>query len=429
MNEHPLHTPLKTIAQTSGTTIPPSNKNDTHLTGKQQTKVLPRCVRWRLCLGLLTKPTHDNTKSIEEILKSIEDLNALKLRCQRSRYDDIETAHYWSSTPTSIADDTTPVGGVDDKNGVQSASSKGLFGFGANKPKSRSSSDSPRSSWNDGDEVACKGSRWSEFYNTREVLNVIEKDLDRLPSDHYTIFHQWRTRIVEKSHRDGGELKRWQQESDEVVDGKDKNCHLKQEKGAESTFQKAETRVKSRAIRNKSWSLGQVQKSTDSVLAMVEDDKRKKEEYAMAAAIQASIKERACRMSQILFVYARCHPEIGYRQGMHEVLSNVLLAFEMDMLEYVNFTERRRGAVGSFFSKGMDTDGCRAGVDLSGNIVVVRLLDPEYILHDAFTLFECIMTSLAHAYDAIPAGDKTAEVMLEEARTKRGEHFPSYCDV
>jgi hypothetical protein len=77
----------------------------------------------------------------------------------------------------------------------------------------------------------------------------------------------------------------------------------------------------------------------------------------------------------------------------------------------------------------MDTDGCRAGVDSSGNIVVVRLLDPEYILHDAFSLFECIMTSLAHAYDAIPAGDITAEVMLEEARTKRGEHFPSYCDV
>jgi hypothetical protein len=455
--EHPLLTdPLTTIAQTSGTTIPPAKNKVIQVTGKQQTKVLPRCVRWRLSLGLLAKPTHDCTKSIEEILKSIEDLNALKLRCQRSRYEDIETTHYWRSTPTSIADDTT-MGGLDDKNGlknsgshleglhhvapgddplsalVQSSSGKGLFGgngiFGAKKPKSRSPSDSLRSSRNDGGEVACKGSRWSEFYNTREVLDVIEKDLDRLPSDHYTIFHQWRTRIEGKSYLDGGNLKRWRQESDEVVSGKDNNCHLKQDKAAESPFQKTETRVKSRANRNKSWNLGQMQKSSDIILAMVEDDKRKQEEDEKAAAIQASIKERAWRMSQILFVFARCHPEVGYRQGMHEVLSNVLLAFEMDMLEYVTFTERRRGRIGSCSSKGMDTDGCRAGVDSSGNIVVVRLLDPEYVLHDAFNLFECIMTSLAHAYDAIPAGDETAEFMLEEARTKRGEHFGTVmCD-
>lgn len=434
-NEHPLHAdPLNINTQTSSTTPPPTQTNDTQRSGKEQTKVLPRSVRWRLSLGVLTKLTDDDTKTTEELLKSIENLNALKLRCQRSRYEDIETTHYWKSTPTCIADDTTPVGGVDDKNGAKNAGShleglhhvapgddplsalvqsaankKGLFGgngiFGANKPRSRTTSDGSRSSWNDSGDVACKGSRWSEFYNTREVLDVIEKDLDRLPSDHYTIFHQWKTRIE-------GERK-------------DKSFHSKQDNGAEFHFQKDERRNKYRA---RSWTLGQMQKgeSTGNLLAMLEDDKRKQDENANAAAIQASIKERAGRMSQILFVYAKCHPEIKYRQGMHEVLSYVLLAFEMDMLEYVNSAERKSGGVDSFSSKGKDTDGGKAGVDSSGKIVVVRLLDPEYILHDAFSLFECIMTSLAHAYDAVPAGDETAQVMLEEARVKRGEHFASY---
>jgi hypothetical protein len=138
-------------------------------------------------------------------------------------------------------------------------------------------------------------------------------------------------------------------------------------------------------------------------------------------------------MSQVLFVYARCHPEIGYRQGMHEVLSYVLLALEMDLLEYANFAEMNgdRGAsINGVSSNGRDVNGCRAGVDSSGNIVVVRLLDPEYILHDAFNLFECIMTTLAHAYDVIPAGDETAEAMLEDARVKRGEYLAiDACDV
>jgi len=35
-------------------------------------------------------------------------------------------------------------------------------------------------------------------------------------------------------------------------------------------------------------------------------------------------------LADILFCYAKEHPEVGYRQGMHEVLAHVLLALELD---------------------------------------------------------------------------------------------------
>jgi len=123
---------------------------------------------------------------------------------------------------------------------------------------------------------------------------------------------------------------------------------------------------------------------------------------------------------QILFVYAREHPELGYRQGMHEVLSYVLLALEMDLLEQSIISERKKWRSSSLrnsfllLSKDEEPDGGRAGVDSSGNRVVVRLLDPNYMLHDAFCLFETIMTALCPAYDALPAG-------AEEAKTEQGE--------
>ncbi len=65
--------------------------------------------------------------------------------------------------------------------------------------------------------------------------------------------------------------------------------------------------------------------------------------------------------------------------------------------------------------------GGTAGVDSSGNVVVVLLLDPDYMLHDAFSLFECIMTALAPSYDAIPSGDEVTKTMLKITKAERGE--------
>lgn len=70
---------------------------------------------------------------------------------------------------------------------------------------------------------ACKGSRWAEYYSTREVLDVIEKDLDRLPNDHYLIYHEYRMKkfdTVVNDEADGEEDSRFADNERGVDDGK-----------------------------------------------------------------------------------------------------------------------------------------------------------------------------------------------------------------
>ncbi|KAL7541659.1 hypothetical protein ACHAXR_011116 [Thalassiosira sp. AJA248-18] len=452
-------------------------------TARQQIKQLPRTLRWRLSLGLLTLPTTDSNEK-EKLLKSIESLNALKLRFQRSRYDELEKKHYWKSTPTAIADETANDGGGNNTNAVDNNNSGGahnleglhhvapgddplsaallqdknpkngtkknkgedrknnLFGgkgkngiFGRRDRGKHPLSDSLHSvgSSSDGDEQACGGSRWADFYSTREVLDVIEKDLVRLPSDHYRIYHEWRIKNKEwKDHREKEE--QWKRQQDEREAGRD--SPMLEESDQDEMSGKSENAVKHPKHQSwtlgQSWKLGSLRKGVQSsenltdLLQIEEEDKKEltRQENAEAEK-QTSIKERAGRISQILFVYASSNPAIGYRQGMHEVLSNILLALEMDLLEQAIVTERKRWRRNSLCfgisGQGADSDGGMAGVDSSGNIVVVRLLDPDYILHDAFNLFECIMTSLAPAYDAMPVGDEMAAALLEEAKTERDE--------
>lgn len=143
----------------------------------------------------------------------------------------------------------------------------------------------------------------------------------------------------------------------------------------------------------------QAHSTTDDVVVVMSDKQ-----------VQTTIHERAGRMSQILFVYAREHPEIGYRQGMHEVLDYVMLAFEGDIL----------------LSEEEKTMTLKKGTP---NVVMEHcLVDSNFILHDAFTLFECIMASLATAYDANPhaveeSGDFYSQKFLEQGESSPLENL------
>jgi len=75
--------------------------------------------------------------------------------------------------------------------------------------------------------------------------------------------------------------------------------------------------------------------------------------------------DRVQLLSQILFVYAKEYPVIGYRQGMHEILSFILLALEIDFESNTN---------GIFWER-------------------------HQIGHDAFAIFELVMYYLSPAYD------------------------------
>src|ERR1700710_343134 len=80
----------------------------------------------------------------------------------------------------------------------------------------------------------------------------------------------------------------------------------------------------------------------------------------------------------ILFIYCKLNPDVGYRQGMHELLAPVLWAVERDAVE-----------IGDP-AKGLAQNGSQA--------VLQTALDSRYIEHDTFTLFGLIMQTAKSFY-------------------------------
>ena len=407
----------------------------------KQLRQFPRSVRWRLSLGLLTDPSGGEDsfgkEDISEIaaasnptsqLKSIEEANALKLRFQRSRYEELERKHYWSHTPIGIAAKTDSNSGHHDAAKPETATTtqhvaKGddplsalldsahqeerspIFGF-KRKPKrgslmnnnsvhSSSTKDAHPSDENTSNEKESDRSKWAEFYSTREMLDVIEKDLNRLPTDHYTVYHSWRKRCS-TAQQSGGN----QKDNEKRIENKD--VHGGSSNLSENTCDIMQSQLK----HNNNPSLRRM--FNKKLPEVEEEDEATKAKTAEKIEIETSIKERAEQLSQILFVYGQEHKNIGYRQGMHEILSYILLALETDLMEHTISKERNNWKMGLLSqlsapdnSESNRNTGCMAGVDSSGNIVVVHLLDAQYILHDAFTLFEFIMDALASSYDVV----------------------------
>ncbi|KAL1600780.1 hypothetical protein SLS60_007168 [Paraconiothyrium brasiliense] len=78
-------------------------------------------------------------------------------------------------------------------------------------------------------------------------------------------------------------------------------------------------------------------------------------------------------MLDVLFVWCKMHPNVGYRQGMHEILAPLLWVIERDSV---------------------DTAGPNEEVDQG----MVDMLDSNYMEHDTFTLFSLIMQTAMSFY-------------------------------
>lgn len=86
-------------------------------------------------------------------------------------------------------------------------------------------------------------------------------------------------------------------------------------------------------------------------------------------------------MTTILFVYAKQHPEVAYKQGMHEICAVPLYLAHRERIE-------RQSA---------DTYSVEEGK--TSHIALVKTLyDPKYIEHDTFILFSKILDHLAPFY-------------------------------
>uniref|UniRef100_A0A1I7RUT5 Rab-GAP TBC domain-containing protein n=1 Tax=Bursaphelenchus xylophilus TaxID=6326 RepID=A0A1I7RUT5_BURXY len=87
-------------------------------------------------------------------------------------------------------------------------------------------------------------------------------------------------------------------------------------------------------------------------------------------------------MSDILFVYSKQNSHISYRQGMHEILAPILFVIYFDHRSFEHLNEQN--ALGGFTDFELDTLSC--------------VNDPDYLEHDAYTLFQQVMFLLEGFY-------------------------------
>ncbi|KAI8099001.1 rab-GTPase-TBC domain-containing protein [Halteromyces radiatus] len=80
------------------------------------------------------------------------------------------------------------------------------------------------------------------------------------------------------------------------------------------------------------------------------------------------------KMTDILFIYCKIHHEVSYRQGMHELLAPFYWNIATESLDGVS-TE--------------DIDACLSDPT---NRLMTQVLDPAFIEHDAFLLFDRLMS-------------------------------------
>ncbi len=95
-------------------------------------------------------------------------------------------------------------------------------------------------------------------------------------------------------------------------------------------------------------------------------------------------------LTDILFIYCKLNQDIGYRQGMHEILAPILWVVDKDAL-----------------SKPISEDS-QASTDL-----MHELLDANYIEHDSFALFSLIMRTGKSFYELGEAGNPQSAGSLE----------------
>lgn len=80
----------------------------------------------------------------------------------------------------------------------------------------------------------------------------------------------------------------------------------------------------------------------------------------------------------ILFIFSKLNPDVGYRQGMHELLAPVVWVVERDALDDRNW-------------KRTDME------DTGHDKLLFEVLDHRFIEHDAFTIF-CLMMQNAKTF-------------------------------
>jgi TBC1 domain family protein 5 len=81
-------------------------------------------------------------------------------------------------------------------------------------------------------------------------------------------------------------------------------------------------------------------------------------------------------LTDVLFVYSKLNPDVGYRQGMHELLAPILWVIDRDSVQ-----------------------GPAQGAPAEEDSLMLDLLDTRFVEHDSFTLFLSVMQTARIYYE------------------------------
>lgn len=85
------------------------------------------------------------------------------------------------------------------------------------------------------------------------------------------------------------------------------------------------------------------------------------------------------KLLDILFIYAKLNPDIGYRQGMHELLAPILWAIQQDAVDVTGVSDVDKQAEGTDF--------------------MIEALDAKFVEHDTFNVFCAVMQTAKAFYE------------------------------
>ncbi|KAF2200114.1 RabGAP/TBC [Delitschia confertaspora ATCC 74209] len=103
-------------------------------------------------------------------------------------------------------------------------------------------------------------------------------------------------------------------------------------------------------------------------------------------------------MLDVLFIFCKLHPKIGYRQGMHEILAPILWVVEREAVDPASIDSRVNGGSG----------------------LLTDLLDSRFIEHDSFTLFHLVMETAKTFY---APGDPDSGSPNKSPMLRRSKHI------
>lgn len=88
------------------------------------------------------------------------------------------------------------------------------------------------------------------------------------------------------------------------------------------------------------------------------------------------------KLTDVLFIYSKLNPDVGYRQGMHELLAPILWVIDRDSVHS----------------------------EPNENSLMLKLLDSNFVEHDSFTLFLCVMQTARVYYEHSESSSSNGQV-------------------